>query len=177
MCCHFPHIKHCTVRAVCSAEPLFHQPSMFSQCSPLFCWLQHITRSVFRELVWQQEWERKRLKIGKEPEGGGGKKQLPKKQKDKAWKRTGRRWKKGFALGLLWCWWVCADQLGGKNQRLLVSGKYNINMVYKQQNINTVRAIQQTGCYKRETQPVGGLVICSRARPAIKRHFRYKFNH
>lgn len=38
-----------------------------------FCWLQHITRSVFRELVWQQEWERKRLKIGEELDGGGGK--------------------------------------------------------------------------------------------------------
>lgn len=177
MCCHFPHIKHRTVRVVCSAEPLFHQSPMFSQRSPLFCWLQHITRSVFRELVWQQQWERKKTENQERTRGRGRKKQLPKKLKDKAWKRTGRRWKKGFALGLLWCWWVCADQLGGKNQRLLESGKYNINMVYKQQNINTVRAIQQTGCYKRETQPVGGLGICSWARLAIKRHFRYKFNH
>lgn len=72
-CCHLPHINYCPARAVCSAELLLRHPSMFSQRSP-FCWLRYITRSVFRELVWQQEWERKRLKIWEEPEGGGGKK-------------------------------------------------------------------------------------------------------
>lgn len=175
-CCHLPRIKYCMVCAVCSADPLFHHPSMFSQRSP-FCWLRHITRSVFRELVWQQEWERKGLKIGEEPEGGGGKKQLPKKLKDKAWKRRARRQKKRFALGLLQCWCVCVGQLGGKNQGLFVSGMYNIHMVYIQHSINAVMIIQQTCCSDRGTQPVGRLRICSRARPAINQHFRYKFNH
>lgn len=37
--------------------------------------------------------------------------------------------------------------------------------------------IQQKCFYEKGTQPVGGLRICSRARPVINRHFRYKFNH
>lgn len=67
--------------------------------------------------------------------GRGRKKQLPKKLKDKAWKGTARKQKKGFALGLLWCWWVWAGQLVCKNQGLLVSGKYNIHIWCKYSEI------------------------------------------
>lgn len=65
----------------------------------------------------------------------------------------------------------------GQESRAVCVRHVHIHMVYIQHSINAVMIIQQTCCSDRGTQPVGRLRICSRARPAINRHFRYKFNH